>query len=339
MTFGVNQSIVDVILTPQATFYTNGLARFYVQLDTPAAAAGYIIPAHNVPFFIPSMTMTAYDNSTVDIYDGTCLFASTNDITGLAEVGDSVNIYDIQQGKIGDCAFLAAVGAMVNQNPALIRNLIQYNGNGTATVNFFPTVGAAAVPITVNLTLDAGYSQAKLAGDYRMSAGASPHREWEIWPQVLEKAYALFRAQQGSNVNNVYANLGDQWAYEVWQYLANQAAQEVTTAGLTAASIAAQINLHFTNGSKIVVPSETDAIVTVDDGLFGPLNYKIVGSHAYTLLRIGQDVDGNDIMELFNPHGGDPAEPDGGWPNPISSPVIEVPLAAFNTYFRRFQSQ
>ena len=88
-----------------------------------------------------------------------------------------------------------------------------------------------------------------------------------------------------------------------------------------------------------VVSSKTDGIVTVDDGENPPLNYQIVKNHAWVLLRILQDVDGNDIMELFNPHGGDPTEPLGGWPNPITSPMIEVPLEAFNTYFRRFQWQ
>ena len=289
------------------------------------------------------MTMTGGENSDVIIYDGTCLFASTNtDTPGLTDPDDSVNINDLRQGAIGDCGLLAALGAMVKKDPALIHNLIQNNGNGTARVDFFPTVGGPAVQITVSLTLDAGYTQADLSGDYCMSAGATPHREWEIWPQVLEKAYALFRAQQGENVNNVYANLDGVITDQAWQQLTTQTAQNVPTAGLTAGFIALNIKFRYAADAMIVVSSNLvipNPVVSVDNG--DVLNYEIARNHAYVLLRIWQDPGGNDIMELFNPHGGDPGS-DAATTNadgPITGPVIEVPLWAFNTYFRAYQWQ
>src|SRR5947209_7788615 len=61
------------------------------------------IPPHDSAFFIPAMTTTGYDNTAVFLYDGTRLFATSNDAPGLADSGDSVNLNDIAQGSLGDC--------------------------------------------------------------------------------------------------------------------------------------------------------------------------------------------------------------------------------------------
>jgi len=60
------------------------------------------------------------------------LFASSNGAPGLADSGDTVNINDIQQGSLGDCFFLAAVGAIAKSNPQFIHDIIHDNGDGTA---------------------------------------------------------------------------------------------------------------------------------------------------------------------------------------------------------------
>ena len=68
------------------------------------------------------------------------------------------------------------------------------------------------------------------------------------------------------------------------------------------------------------------------------LNYQVDTNHPYVLLRIWED-EGNEIMELYNPWGGDPNEPEMGWPDPITAPKIEIPLASFKTYFWWLQWQ
>lgn len=289
----------------------------------------------------------AYDYAKVTIYDATRLFAANNDAQGLLDpisLGDGpdsdVNINDIMQGGLGDCAFLAAVGALAKNDPHFIHDLIHDNGDGTATINFYPTVvgpndvrslsGAPAVPITVSETLDAGYSQAYLSGDYQMSA-ADSHREWEIWPQLLENAYTQFIGQP----------IDDVWAYEVWMQLTGNSAQDVKTWNantnspiMTAPAISTALNNLFASGASVVISSRVNAVANV-----GGLSYQVVADHAYTLIGISH-VNGNDVMELFNPWGGDPNSPyTDSATGAIKGPVIYVPLDLFNTYFRRYQYQ
>jgi hypothetical protein len=333
VTFGAGQSVVDVVLYPSGVFSTSGQWTFSVQLDTPSESDGYVLPG--AQFWIPSMFMTGMSFANVTVYDGTCLFASNNDAGGLADPGDSVNINDIQQGSIGDCFFLSAVGAIAQKDPTFIHDMIHDNGDGTATVNFFATPGAAATPITVTMTLDNGYSQAELSEDYELSADGT-HWEYEIWPQVLEKAYGGFLATlpPGSGGPQTLNDGGR--ADIAWQQMTTQAATNTVTTSMSATDIATQIKSAYAAGQKVVLSSNTsmtDPYAWVD-----LVSYQLVSGHAYVLQAIEQDAVGDDVLVLYNPHGGDPNSPvpDG---NAIKGPTIRVTLAEFKNYFWRFQTQ
>jgi len=79
----------------------------------------------------------------------------------------------VTQGTIGDCYFLAALSAVAQTNPELIRNAIRDNGDGTYTVTF---PGARDNPVTVTAPTET---------EQGLFAGGSPHG---IWASVMEKA-------------------------------------------------------------------------------------------------------------------------------------------------------
>ncbi len=90
---------------------------------------------------------------------------------------NNASIDAIQQGSLGDCWFLAAVGSMVSQDPQSVNRMIADNGDGTYTVTF-----PGRDPVTVNAPTNAERAY------YGSSRGDG------MWLSVLEKAYGQVRA-------------------------------------------------------------------------------------------------------------------------------------------------
>lgn len=99
-----------------------------------------------------------------------------------------IDISDVMQGGLGDCYLIAAIAAVADKKPELIRNMIQDNGDGTYTVTFFEknsflgifeTDGFSKVEIKVSLD---GSEYAKTGDQIGMSQ--------EVWTKVIEKGYA-----------------------------------------------------------------------------------------------------------------------------------------------------
>ncbi len=104
---------------------------------------------------------------------------------------------DVRQGALGNCYFAAAMMAVAKANPSLIRKLIKSNGDGTYTITLYTEKGTEDFLVTpyfpayrysadVNLPAYAGY------GDIQPNLA-------EIWPMLLEKAYAMHLETYGES--------------------------------------------------------------------------------------------------------------------------------------------
>lgn len=102
------------------------------------------------------------------------LFADKNDPL------KSITPEGIKQGGIGNCYFLAALGSLAQSNPAVIRDSIKENADGTYTVTF---KGAPHEPVTVKAP-----SQAELGLFNHGSSNGT-------WASVMEKAYGSYCQQ------------------------------------------------------------------------------------------------------------------------------------------------
>ena len=93
--------------------------------------------------------------------------------------------------------------SLAKASPAFIHKLVTDNGDGTCTVHLYtPSPGGAIrspKAVTVDMTLDHGYSQLQLPGDTD-TTGA-----FEIWPQMVEKAPASVTGKNPGT--NGYANI------------------------------------------------------------------------------------------------------------------------------------
>lgn len=93
------------------------------------------------------------------------------------------DVVDVDQGRAGTCYLLVAAGAIAAVRPSLIEGMFLDNGDGTFGVRFLTTT-QAEIWVTVNRRLPA------LGGRILLAAGAERAWNGEIWPALLEKAYA-----------------------------------------------------------------------------------------------------------------------------------------------------
>jgi calpain-15 len=88
---------------------------------------------------------------------------------------------DIKQGNIGDCYFLSAVAAIVQEYPELVYRLFVLEKNPSHMFGVKLFIDGAWITITLDGCFPINY--------YGKFCGAQPHYN-EIWVMLLEKAWA-----------------------------------------------------------------------------------------------------------------------------------------------------
>lgn len=88
------------------------------------------------------------------------------------------SVDDIAQGDLGDCWFLASLGAELRADPQFLQKHVRDNGNGTYTVTFYDD--GKPVPVTVDGRLP--------YNSWDQTAFEHPHTD--NWVAIYEKAFA-----------------------------------------------------------------------------------------------------------------------------------------------------
>jgi hypothetical protein len=99
---------------------------------------------------------------------------------------------DVNQGKLGDCWFLATLAEVARQDPSAIKSMIVDNDNGTFGVRFF--VDGHAKYVTVDDELPTASKPTNFANgsDLLFANGADGK---PLWAELAEKAFAQLNAE------------------------------------------------------------------------------------------------------------------------------------------------
>jgi Calpain family cysteine protease len=206
----------------------------------------------------------------------------------LTEAGDktAISVNDIHQGQLGDCFLLSSFGEAALFHPTSITNMIHSNPGGTETVTLyldkngrlpgFSSTSFKSTTVTINnsfstASVDNGVAQ-DVAGNLK-----------EIWPQVVEKAYATLGGGMGS--------------------IANGGSPLIALETLTghAASYMAPGNLTLAFLTKEIAAGD---LMVMDTSARGALPYGLVNNHAYMFEKLNGSGSAATV-QLHNPWGFD----------------------------------
>lgn len=200
----------------------------------------------------------------------------------------AVQIDDIKQGEIGNCYFMSAIGAIANCNPEFIENMIAEN-NHTYSIKFFNQDKLATfVTVDDKFWLNSGNIP------IYANVGNQDGDKKEIWPMILEKAWAKINDGYpnivGSANNNIKIDYGLALTGRFLEYKYIDENTEID-------EIETIIINHFVKGNLPITLSSLDenAIKADPDPL-------LVKNHAYALKSYNP---ANKTVSIFNPHGND----------------------------------
>ncbi|MBO3088451.1 C2 family cysteine protease [Cellulomonas dongxiuzhuiae] len=96
---------------------------------------------------------------------------------------------DVDQGSIGNCWWMASLGAVAQADPGVIEGAITSNANGSYTVRLYDDGSPVHVTVTPEMVLVDGAPALARSPQYLL--GDDRTTGYELWPLVMEKALAL----------------------------------------------------------------------------------------------------------------------------------------------------
>ncbi len=203
---------------------------------------------------------------------------------------------DLSQGQLGDCWWLAGMGAVADQNPGVIHDMIETNDNGTYTVTF-PDTGEE-ITVTPDLV------------ENEQGTTFSDPQDGVMWPAILEKAYAEREGSYGATEGG--------WASEGMEMVTGEESDTYNTDEISASDLDGWLS-GDTTAVTVSTPPEDES-----DGDFydkDPVDGGLANSHAYVVDEVR---DGK--VYLTNPWGD--SHPD---PIPIGTFQEDLNEVAINT--------
>lgn len=211
---------------------------------------------------------------------------------------DSAALDQVNQGEIGDCWFIASIGAEQQLDPSFVSDHIHDNGNGTYTVTFYDDGNAVQVTVDGEIPTNDG-------GDG--SPGAHTDSSWgsdsATWLAIYEKAYASYK---GGSYDDIEGGFGDQGMSDLTGVDTGR-----DDNGILGGPSLKDIQQQLADGHPVTVGTRDDAGFwwwqnddddRVDD-------HKLVSNHEYIVKEVQQTADGAWQIVLLNPWGASGSAP------------------------------
>lgn len=207
------------------------------------------------------------------------LFANTDDPLS------SITPDAIDQGTIGDCYFLAALGAVAEQKPELIKNMI--NDQGAFYEVTFP--GAQDNIQLVLPPTDA---------EFGLYNNASEHGTWAT---LLEKAYGSYK-QEVKGKGGLTPTEGADGGGQTETVLELLTGEEFEGLKINEDTDISQLSKMF--DEAFLSGKEMPVTAAVFGGRSGRSPDGFPGPHAYTVTDFQYNDEGKGVVTVYNPHGG-----------------------------------
>lgn len=235
-------------------------------------------------------------------------------VAGGQLVRDGFSPADVQQRTLGDCYFLATLAGFAATRPEVLRDAIKDNGNGTFTVRFFqddPVYGVQPVLVTVDDDLPMRHGEPIYAN--------TPNGE--LWPAILEKAYAKHHGSYGLIGNGA---LPGQVAFELTGEVPSMRLVALTSEQKTFERIERALD----RGEPVMGTTLPQSLRSPDTSLEG-----LTPSHVYTVTK-AFERDGQQWLTVRNPWAMQPPiKTERGIVMPESDGQITLTAAEFKTAF------
>ncbi len=218
--------------------------------------------------------------------------------------GHVVDWDDIDQEGLSNCYLVGTMGALARADPTFVRNMITDNGDGTFNVKLFERNPASGRLERKDQVVDASSFSQQAAGPGDVVGGTT-----ELWPRIIEKAYAQMKGG--------YSKIGNGGNAE--------AAMEELTGREATFTPARNLSFEQLQGklafsAPVVLDMIADPKGGADDKKQKALgDMDLVWWHSYSVVD-AQVRDGVPMVKLYNPwdddpnvQPGSPKESDGGW--------------------------
>jgi hypothetical protein len=203
---------------------------------------------------------------------------------------------DVKQGGLGDCYLLAALVSVATTDPSLIERMIEDNGDGSYTVHLWdigPFSRNARLRVEPSFPyVRRGTREVPAFAALGDSERVEGERRYEIWPAVLEKAWAKFKGS--------YEATEDWHSSGPLSFVSGAPVTNLDPADMDADEISKTLVEAFEEGHPTVLSTATFEDYPAGSEevrLMNELN--LVGFHAYSV--VGTTRDGR--VRLWNPWG------------------------------------
>jgi len=192
---------------------------------------------------------------------------------------------DMHQGRLGDCYFIAALGAIAKSSTNAIDNMFVDNGDNTWTVRFY--AGSIADYVTVDRFLPSE-SDGKPA--YQgVGGGVYTNNANELWLALAEKAYAQWNETGKADrdiAENSYASIDGGWMDYASDHVLGDNRSDIYW------------GLPDSDKQKLIAGISANKAVTY--GTKSNANNGLAGGHAYVVSGYDSNAD---KFQLHNPWG------------------------------------
>lgn len=232
--------------------------------------------------------------------------------------GDGPSLADIRQGKLGDCFFLAPLGAVVQRDPAAVRRMIRPSGAGYEVAFGDGTKVRVAGPTDAEIAM----------GGSSVADG--------LWVRVMEKAYGSRKFAEGEAATRIARDeLGGGNSGVAARSLTGREFVRVDLGGGRQKLDDATLASRLAQVRRDLPRALADRRLVLTGTVKGDAPTSITPNHAYAVLGFDPATD---VVTIWNPHGNDfkPKGPEGlenGFRRVDG--VFSMPLALFGKVFSR----